>query len=107
MKYLGGIEVQYRFRRHVGPRYVHGDVVIDFATSESYRFASEVQWPSDNWTAAVERGAIDGLREAGYDPDQGVQITLREVQVQEVDSCEAGFYKAAKCAARSCRELTS
>ncbi len=105
MKFLGHIEIRYRFSQHLGPRFQHGDVTLVFCTADTYRFLSKAEWPEYDWTSAVERGARDGLIEAGYDLEQGVEITLRRVEVHNVDSSEKAFYFAARCAAKSCAEI--
>jgi hypothetical protein len=79
-------------------RYVHGDVLIAAAPSTSFLFRSEAVWPSESCDHCVRRGVIDALLEAGFDRDFGAHFVLKQVRWHEIDSCEVGFYNAAKLA---------
>gem|GEM_PF-4807885 len=104
-KFAGQIEIEYRFSQHLGPRFDAAGVTLDLCTNGHYSFKSEVKWPDKDYTPAVERGARDGLTESGIDPDQGVSIILKDISFHAIDSCERAFYLAAKCAAKSRKDI--
>jgi hypothetical protein len=101
-KFGGIVRVGFSYRRCVGPRYNAAGVSVSLSTHEVYQFLNEADWPSEDCGRAVERGVRDGLAEAGFDPDLGVQVVLRGVEWDPVHSSEHSFYLAAKCAAKSC-----
>ena len=66
---------------------------------------SDARWPEENYSAAVERGVRDGLRESGYDPELGVRVVLEGVEWDRINSSERAFYVAAKCATKARAEI--
>ena len=60
----GGIEVTFEFSRHVGSRYIHGAVTLQFDSHLPYSFQSKAVWPtSDNYEAAIQEAVEEVLRE--------------------------------------------
>ena len=100
-KFRGQIQIGFQYSECLGPRSESAGVSLRLSTNDTYGFVSEAEWPVDDFSAAVERGVQDGLREAGFDPDLGISILLEDVEYDEVNSCERSFYVAAKCAALS------
>lgn len=105
MKFLGQCEVTYRFRRHLGPRFEDAGVTVRCMYANDYVFSSSVSWPQENYAHIVERGLRDGFEELGYDLEQGIHITLVNIEYHNIDSSEVAFYRAAKCAAKSFADL--
>jgi translation elongation factor EF-G len=105
MKFFGQFEITYGFRRHLGPRFQHADVTIQFLFHDKYEFSSLAKWSQENYDDTVERGIKDGLSDLGYDLEKGIKITLTNIGYHEVDSSEWAFYLAAKCAAKSIADL--
>ena len=103
-KFAGIIHVGFNYSRCVGPRYHKAGVRLRLATHDGYRFANGVRWPAEDLGKVVERGARDGLAEAGFDPDLGVEVVLLEVEWDAIHSSEHSFYVAARCAARACAD---
>jgi hypothetical protein len=103
MKFLGEIEIQFRFRQYLGPRFQAAGVTLQFSTNDEYSFTSKATWPDSNinYSGAVEKGVKIGLKESGYDINQGVHIVLKDIDYHEVDSSEFAFFLAAKCAVKS------
>ena len=104
-KFGGKIEVGFNYVRPLGPRSDKAGVRLSFTASDGYRFANGASWPDENLGRVVERGARDGLVEAGFDPDLGVLVVLRGVEWDPVNSSEHSFYHAARCAARACSDV--
>lgn len=104
-KFRGRVEVGFNYSRPLGPRYDKAGVRLSFTASDGYRFADGASWPAENLGGVVERGARDGMVEAGFDPDLGVLVVLRGVEWDAVHSSEHSFYHAAKCAARACADV--
>lgn len=46
----------------------------------------------------MRKGIIDALTEAGFDAEFTAHFVLKEIRGHEIDSCEAGFYNAARLA---------
>jgi hypothetical protein len=81
-------------RNHSG-KGTHGFVTLVFERSAQFELVCEVTWPKgDDYTEAVAtavRGALADLRL----PYQ-VLCHLTEIRWDEIDSCAAGFAKAAR-----------
>jgi len=99
----GEVTVSFEYRRHVGPRYVHGSVTLQFAFSTGFQFKTQAIWPrGEDYTSAVERAVREVLA------NQGVldctSCTLVCIDWDEVASCAAGFEAAARAATRGAFE---
>lgn len=79
---------------------IYGKVTISATPAPSFTFSSEASWPAESYESAVRRGVIDGLAESGVGPDFGAAFVLKEIDWRDVDSCESGYYNAAKQATR-------
>ena len=104
-KFRGQIQLSFRYSEHLGPRFEGAGVSLRLSTHDRYEFLSIVRWPEDDYSVAVERGAREGMRESGYDPDLGVRVLLEDVEYDPVTSSERSFYYAAKCATKARAEI--
>ena len=75
---------------------MYGRVKISATPAPSFSFDSEASWPAESYEGAVRRGVIDGLAEAGMGSEFGAKFVLEEIDWHEVNSCESGYYHAAK-----------
>ena len=95
----GYITVSFEYSRNIGPKCIQGGVTLSFEPAESYSFCSEAKWPStDDYSDSVRR-AVEAVlvRRNGSLPL--VRATLAAIAWHAVDSCELGFYTAARIAA--------
>jgi hypothetical protein len=101
----GGIEVTLEFFRHVGPRYIHGAVTLRFDSHLKYEFVSKAIWPtSDNYENAVREAVEQVLLERLGNLNK-TRVELRRIAWDEVNSCEAGFRRAALAATKAAFEV--
>ena len=99
----GEVTVSFEFSRHVGPRFVHGAVTLQFSRGNGFEFRSEAAWPQEHYTAAIEGAVRDVLSELGA--LESTACLLRSVRWDEVNSCEVGFVAAAREATRAAFEV--
>ena len=95
-EHLSATSVYKRGACHV----MYGKVTISARPAKSFTFSSEASWPAESYESAVRRGVIDGLAESGVGSDFGAAFVLKEIDWHEVNSCESGYYNAAKQATR-------
>ena len=101
----GGIEVTLEFSRHLGPRYIHGAVTLQFDSHLSYEFVSTAIWPtSDNFENAIQEAVEEILLERLGHINE-TRVLLKRVGWNEVSSCEAGFRRAARAATKIAFEV--
>ena len=101
----GGIEVTFEFSRHLGPRYVHGSVTLQFSSHLPYTFESTAVWPvSDNYEVAVQESVEEVLLAYLGDLSK-THVLLKRINWDEVSSCEAGFRQAARAATKAAFEI--
>ena len=94
----GQVEVSFCFARHVGPRFVHGAVTLQFDALRPFSFTSEVIWPtSDNYDLAVSDEVQTVIRELQGHLD-GTSVTLKAIEWDDVASSEWGFRQAVRTA---------
>jgi hypothetical protein len=95
---LGQVEITFEFRRHIGPRFIHGALTLSFDASRPHSFRSMAVWPgSDNYEMVI-REAVDGvLLERLGSLDRG-EVVLRSITFDRVDSSAEGFRRAARAA---------
>jgi hypothetical protein len=98
MKDIGDIKIRVSFSRHVGPRFFVGDLTLGFRGSQSYSFSSEAVWPTtDQYEDAIQDEVNhEFVRRLGHLPS--ISVTLLEVGWDPVESCAAGFRRAAAAA---------
>lgn len=106
-KFGGSIKTGFKFFVPLGPRQLAAGVHLSISSHESYEFVVAANWDDDDYSRVVERGVRDGLREAGYDPDLGVRVSVIGVESHPVNSSEHCFYIAAKCATKAGAEAHS
>lgn len=101
----GGIEITLEFSRHVGARYIHGAVTLQFDSHLPYSFESHAIWPtSDNYEMAIQETVEEILRERLGDLSK-TRVLLKRVGWDEVNSCESGFRRAARAATNAAFEV--
>jgi hypothetical protein len=94
----GQIDVSFRFARHVGPRFVHGAVTLQFDSLGPFSFTSKAVWPtSDNYDLAV-RDEVQTVIEELQGHLGSTSVTLKAIEWEDVASCESGFRQAARAA---------
>jgi hypothetical protein len=92
------VVVSFEFSRHVGPRFVHGAVRLRFDSLRPYSFESRARWPTtDNYEAEFRREVEAVLRERLGSVDR-CQVILEDITWDAVNSCAAGFARAARAA---------
>ena len=95
---VGLVEVSHTHVRHVGPRSIHGAVTLHFDGSKPYSFGSQASWPTtDNYEAAIRRAVEDVLRTKLGSLDR-VAVVLKGIGWDPINSCQAGFERAARAA---------
>ena len=93
---LGQVEVTLEFRRHVGPRFIHGAVTLSFDGSRPRSFTSTAVWPgSDNYEAVV-REAVEGVIRERMGSLEWGDVILRSITFDRVHSSAEGFRRAAR-----------
>jgi hypothetical protein len=97
----GGIEITLEFFRHVGPRYFHGAVTLQFDSDLPYEFVSTAVWAtSDNYENAIREGVeavlLDRLGSLAK-----TRVLLKRIAWDDAASCEAGFRSAAIAATKA------
>ena len=101
----GQIEVTLNYSRHVGGKFVHGGVTLQFDSLRPYAFVSEAQWPStDNYEEAIRQAVEQILLELQGHMDFTL-VVLKHIEWNDVHSCELGFRKAAVAATRAAFEV--
>jgi len=101
----GGIEVTLEFSRHLGPRYIHGAVTLQFDSHLPYAFVSSAVWPtSDNYETAI-REAVEEVLLMRLGNLSKTRVVLKRVGWDDVNSCEAGFRRAARAATKVAFEV--
>ena len=94
-KSIGEVEVSFSFARHVGPRFIHGAVTLQFDGSRGYSFKSDALWPTtDNYEDVVRIAIEEALQQVQGHLDSPA-VTLKSIQWDEVSSCQSGFERAA------------
>jgi hypothetical protein len=100
----GEVTVSFEYRRHIGPRFVHGSVTLQFSAGAAFQFCSKAKWPqSDDYTATVESAVREVLADHGV--LELATCTLLSIEWDEVASCQAGFAAAARAATRAAFEV--
>lgn len=100
----GYVTVRFEYSRAVGPRQVHGAVVIELSPASAFHFTSVAKWPtSDDYTATIERAVRDVLTTRGAISQTCCK--LLSVGWDAAASCEVGFEAAARAATNSAFEV--
>lgn len=92
----GEVTVNFEYSRIVGPRSIHGAVILRFFHAKAFTFSSSADWPAENLADAVEHAVRavlikhDALTRAGCE--------LLGIRWDDVNSCRAGFEAAARAA---------
>ena len=79
-----------------GPMIQVAGVEISLSPANDYSFHSQITWPKENYSDAVEKGVIDGLLEIQIDPKLGIKINLLNIEFHEYSSGPGSFYEATK-----------
>jgi len=101
----GQIEITFSYLRHVGPRYVHGGLTLQFDSLRPYAFVSRAQWPgTDNYETSIREAVERVLRELqGH--MESTSVVLKSIEWNEIASCQLGFERAAAAATRAAFEV--
>jgi hypothetical protein len=98
------VTVPFEYRRHVGPRYVHGSVTLQFSSSTGFKFESRAVWPqTDDYRCVVEQAVREVLSSRGV--LDRTACTLVCVNWDGVASCESGFAAADRAATLAALEV--
>ncbi len=63
-KHPGQVEITFSYSRHIGPRYVHGGLTLQFDSRQPYTFVSRAQWPgTDDYETSIREAVEQALRE--------------------------------------------
>jgi hypothetical protein len=97
-KKIGQVEIVFRFYRHTGGRYIHGELTLQFDGLQPYKFSSSATWSDkDNYENVVQRTIEKALMEIQGHIDSP-SVLLKEIVWDEVSSCSVGFESAARAA---------
>jgi len=96
----GEVEITFAFSRHLGPRFMHGGVTLQFHGASSFVFRSEASWPQDNYDEHVRRG-VEEVLASQEGRERGVAVVLKSIAWDPVSSCAEGFRRAAAAATRA------
>ena len=100
----GYVTVRFEYSRSIGPRQVHGAVVIQFSPASAFEFCSAAQWPtSADYTATIERGVREVL--ITRNALSATSCKLLSVGWEAAASCELGFEAAARAATDAAFEV--
>ncbi|MBC7933479.1 MAG: hypothetical protein H7Z38_23200 [Rubrivivax sp.] len=77
---------------------MYGKVVLSAKPAASFSFRPVAIWPSESYENAVLRGILDILLASDFNSVLGAEFVLEEIDWHEVDSCEFGYYQAARTA---------
>ena len=103
----GQIEVTLSYHRHVGGRYIHGSLTLQFDGTRKYSFTSLATWPSTESYETAIKGAVDRALFERLGSLEHVAIVLTRVELDPVASSEAGFSEAARAATLAAFELNT
>ena len=95
---IGQLEIGFRFYRHTGGRYIHGELTLQFDGLQPYKFSSTAIWPDkDNYEAVVQKTIEKTLMEIqGH--IESPSVLLKNIVWDDVSSCSVGFESAARAA---------
>jgi hypothetical protein len=100
----GHVTVRFEYSRAVGPRQVHGAVVIQLSPASAFHFTSVAKWPtSADYTATIERAVRDVLTTRGALSQTSCKLLA--VGWDAAASCEVGFEAAARAATDAAFEV--
>lgn len=104
-KSTGEVEIGFRYERHLGPRFIHGGVTLQFGGAGAYAFTSTANWPgSENYDEAIRLVVEATLREVqGH--LRSPHVCLKEIEWDAVSSCQRGFENAARAATLAAFEV--
>src|SRR5215472_10928166 len=104
-KHPGQVEITFRYSRHIGPTYVHGGLTLQFDALQPYAFVPCAQWPSTGNHEASIREAVEQVLHELQGHTNSTLVVLKNVEWDEMASCEIGFRKAAAAATRAAFEV--
>jgi hypothetical protein len=91
--------VEEEYFRIFGPRSAFAHIILSGEPSDRFEYSSEAQWPTDRERG--ERAVLDGILDELLTDYSGYVITkarfiLHAIKYQQVHSCPAAFYRAAR-----------
>jgi hypothetical protein len=105
-KSIGEIEVHFKFARHMGPKFIHGAVTLQFEAGRPYSFSSNAHWPSsgDNYEQAI-RLTVEETLTAVQGHLNTTSVLLKSIEWDDISSCHSGFERAARAATLAAFEV--
>jgi len=95
---VGQVEVDFTYRRHLGPKIEHGAVKIRFDSLQPYSFSSSVIWSgNENYENYIQAGVEKALMEK-MGSLQNTKVELINIEFDEINSTPHGFQSAAYAA---------
>ena len=107
MDSLGEIKLKYFYSQHLGPRFESAGITINLSLASEYQFISNVKWNNYDYSKVIEKGIKDGLKDIGFNINNGIMIELVEYEEHDVDSSENAFYLASRILIRSREDLSN
>jgi hypothetical protein len=90
----GQVEISLEFKRHVGPRYIHGAVQISFDSLQPYSFSSEAVWPQGAAHDLIVQEAVEEVLLQRNGTLDRVRVVLRSVNRDPTNPSAEGFRRA-------------
>jgi hypothetical protein len=91
-------QISLRYYKHIGPKYLHGDVTLQFDSLQPYSFSSEAKWPNaGNYDEQIRQAVEEALLEHQRYLNR-MRVVLKKIEWDEIESCALGFQLAAKAA---------
>jgi hypothetical protein len=97
-KQLGQVEVNFTYRRHLGPSIEQGSVKLRFDALQPYSFSSSAVWAGDQNYERYVRGGVEQALLEKRGALEGVKVELLAVEVDDIESTSHGFESAAYAA---------
>jgi hypothetical protein len=100
----GEVELHTWFSQHVGPRFQIAGLRVQFHYNQAPGVHFQVA-PPQEYEAAIIQGIEDGLTECFPNFPLTGSVWINEVIVDEVNSSQAGFYRAGLLAIHQAKKL--
>jgi hypothetical protein len=94
----GQVEITFEYARHLGPRFIHGAVQLQFDALQPYSFRSEAQWPSGDDYSSCIRQEVESVLVERLGSLLKVAVVLKSVSFDPLSSSVEGFRRAARVA---------
>lgn len=94
----GQVVIAFEYARHLGPRFIHGAVRLQFDALQPYSFRSEAQWPSGDDCSSCVRQEVESVLIERLGSLSRVAVVLKSVSFDPISSSAEGFRRAARAA---------